>query len=72
MAEGFDDIDMTKMRREYPEYDDMSCRDLALERVKLENEDNLLDGTTDDSLIFSFPFPFGWCSGAMMVTETID
>ena len=50
MAEGFDDIDMTEMRREYPEYDDMSYSDLALEREKLENEENLLDETTDETM----------------------
>ena len=50
MAEGFDDIDMTEMRREYPEYDDMSYSDLALECEKLENEENLLDETTDETV----------------------
>ena len=50
MAEGFDDIDMTEMGRRYPEYDDMTYEDLNLEREKLENEDNLLDETIDETV----------------------
>ena len=41
---------MTEMRREYPEYDDMSHSDLALERERLENEENLLDERTDETV----------------------
>ena len=51
MAEGFDDMtEMTEMKNKYPEYDDMSYEDLAREDDKLENEDNLPDETTNDTV----------------------
>ena len=51
MAEGgFGDIDMQKMERKYPEYDDMSYDELTLEDQRLEDKDNLLDVITDETI----------------------
>ena len=50
MAEAFDDLKMTEMRRKYPEYDDMSYDDFAANDDRLEAEHNLLNETIDEAI----------------------